>query len=204
MTCSSPDPALHSPGPALRGHGRPAGQPRRALDRQFKRFGLSSPFALSAAVPRAPCRCDRSPVAVPPVLHTTRARTVGRFADVARPLGVDGRSAGGPAVGIVACSSRALRGVTFEWRDESMRDSRPRVAGVIAQEVERVVPGSGPRGEGGLKLVDYTALQAALIEALVELADRVKVALGPTRSRPHVRARARAVALGCGLTARAA
>jgi hypothetical protein len=69
---------------------------------------------------------------------------------------------------------RAIRGVTFEWRDESMRDSRPRVMGVIAQEVEEAFPEAVITDEHGLKLVDYTSLVAALIEAVKELADHVE------------------------------
>jgi t-SNARE complex subunit (syntaxin) len=69
---------------------------------------------------------------------------------------------------------RAIRGVTFEWRDESMRDSRPRVMGVIAQEVEEAFPEAVITDENGLKLVDYTSLTAALIEAVKELAERVE------------------------------
>jgi hypothetical protein len=57
-----------------------------------------------------------------------------------------------------------LRGVTFEWK----KDGTPS-AGVIAQEVERVMPSAVKTNlETGLKSVEYDQLIAPLIEAIKE------------------------------------
>lgn len=57
-----------------------------------------------------------------------------------------------------------MRGVTFEWK----KDGTPS-AGVIAQEVERVMPSAVKTNlETGLKSVEYDQLIAPLIEAIKE------------------------------------
>lgn len=59
---------------------------------------------------------------------------------------------------------RELRGVTFDWKANGKHAS-----GVIAQEVEKVMPHAVKTGHEGTKLVDYLQLIAPLIEAAKEL-----------------------------------
>ena len=54
-----------------------------------------------------------------------------------------------------------LRGVSFNWK----KDGTPS-AGVIAQEVEAVMPQAVQTGANGIKAVDYDQLIAPLIEAV--------------------------------------
>ena len=61
----------------------------------------------------------------------------------------------------------AIRGVTFDWKDGSGS-----TAGVIAQEVEAVLPSIVVQGEH--KAVDYNGLIGLLIEAVKELSAEVK------------------------------
>jgi hypothetical protein len=64
---------------------------------------------------------------------------------------------------------RAIRGVTFRWRDESRGTNQQ--LGVIAQEIERVFPqavSTIPESDG-YKSVSYTALVGPLIEAVKQL-----------------------------------
>ncbi len=60
-----------------------------------------------------------------------------------------------------------LRGVTFDWK----RDGKPG-AGVIAQEVEAILPSAVSELKKGEKSVDYGQLIAPLIEAVKELKSR--------------------------------
>jgi hypothetical protein len=57
-----------------------------------------------------------------------------------------------------------LRGVTFAWK----KDGKPS-AGVIAQEVEKVLPAAVATDEKGIKSVNYDQLIAPLIESVKEL-----------------------------------
>ena len=61
----------------------------------------------------------------------------------------------------------AIRGVTFDWKDGSGS-----TAGIIAQEVEAVMPMLVESGE--IKRVDYNGLVGLLIEAVKELSAEVK------------------------------
>ena len=61
----------------------------------------------------------------------------------------------------------SIRGVTFDWKDGSGS-----TAGVIAQEVEAVLPSIVAHGEH--KAVDYNGLIGLLIEAVKELSAEVK------------------------------
>ena len=61
----------------------------------------------------------------------------------------------------------AIRGVTFDWKDGSGS-----TAGVIAQEVEAVLPSIVVTGEH--KAVDYNGLIGLLVEAVKELSAEVK------------------------------
>jgi hypothetical protein len=67
----------------------------------------------------------------------------------------------------------ALRGVSFEWKRAAEQGAAGRHLGLIAQEVEQVVPEavSYARGEGA---VSYTALVPLLIEAVKELEAEVR------------------------------
>ena len=61
----------------------------------------------------------------------------------------------------------AIRGVTFEWREERQKDfPKGRHIGVIAQEVERVLPELVISDREGYKSVDYPKLSCVLIEAV--------------------------------------
>jgi hypothetical protein len=57
-----------------------------------------------------------------------------------------------------------LRGVTYDWK-ESGKPS----AGIIAQDVEKVLPSAVQTNEDGMKSVEYDQLIAPLIEAVKEL-----------------------------------
>ena len=64
-----------------------------------------------------------------------------------------------------------LRGVTFEWKTElDMKrkfPDKPQI-GVIAQEIESVIPEVVKTNDEGYKLVDYAKLTVVLIEAMKE------------------------------------
>jgi hypothetical protein len=59
-----------------------------------------------------------------------------------------------------------LNGVYFNWKDESMDQSRH--VGLIAQEVEKVLPELVSTDEEGYKSVAYTKTVAVLVEAVKE------------------------------------
>lgn len=62
-----------------------------------------------------------------------------------------------------------LRGVSFHWKDTGLKS-----AGVIAQELEKVIPELVNTDENGNKSVTYIGLIGVLIEAVKELSDKVK------------------------------
>jgi hypothetical protein len=64
-----------------------------------------------------------------------------------------------------------IRGVTYTRTD--LEDKERRYAGVIAQEIEAVLP-EAVRDLGNIKAVDYNATIALLIQAVKELTDKVK------------------------------
>ena len=69
----------------------------------------------------------------------------------------------------------ALRGVTWEWREEAPEEAKQQPGmGVIAQDVEKVFPALVTTDEQGRKQVDYTGLIAPLIEAVKELDNRLR------------------------------
>jgi len=71
----------------------------------------------------------------------------------------------------------SMRGVTYEWRvDEfnEMNFTAGKQIGVIAQEIEEVVPEIVSSNQQGFKSVDYAKLTALLIEAVKELKDENK------------------------------
>lgn len=61
-----------------------------------------------------------------------------------------------------------LRGVEFEWKDTSAKS-----AGVIAQELEKILPHLIETSEDNTKTVNYLGLIGYLIQSNKELADRV-------------------------------
>src|SRR6185295_11748244 len=62
----------------------------------------------------------------------------------------------------------ALRGVSFEWKSDRGRRSARRHLGLIAQEVEKVLPEVVTYSRGG-GAISYTAIVPLLIEAVKEL-----------------------------------
>ena len=65
-----------------------------------------------------------------------------------------------------------IRGVEFDWNDKS--DWEGHDIGVIAQEVEKVVPEIVIERDNGYKAVNYQKLTALLIEAVKELKEEIK------------------------------
>ena len=65
---------------------------------------------------------------------------------------------------------KSLRGVRYEWKDQ---DTAPAEIGMIAQEVEQVVPELVKKTNMGFKGIEYQKLTAILIEAVKDLSARV-------------------------------
>lgn len=65
----------------------------------------------------------------------------------------------------------SIRGVRYEWKDSS-KGTGPQV-GVIAQEVEEVLPELVNTDKQGMKAVNYAGLVAPLIEAVKELSHKI-------------------------------
>ena len=65
-----------------------------------------------------------------------------------------------------------IRGVEFDWNDKS--DYEGHDIGIIAQEVEKVVPEIVIQRDNGYKAVNYQKLTALLIEAVKELKEEIK------------------------------
>ena len=76
----------------------------------------------------------------------------------------------------------AVRGVTFDWKDEIIESKggedgyfvRKKDVGVIAQEIEAVLPEIVATRDNGTKAVRYEKLVALLIEAVKELGSKVE------------------------------
>jgi len=69
-------------------------------------------------------------------------------------------------------SLESIRGVNFEWKKESNKSGEDQ--GLIAQEVEKIIPSAVKKGEDGYLKVDYTKLVPFLLEAVKDLSKRVK------------------------------
>ena len=70
----------------------------------------------------------------------------------------------------------AINGVTFDWIPmEGVHVHSGHDVGVIAQEVEKVLPELVTTRDNGYKAVKYEKLTAVLIQAVKELSERVKV-----------------------------
>lgn len=62
-----------------------------------------------------------------------------------------------------------LRGVTFDWKSDGSSS-----AGVIAQEVEQILPSAVYTDANGMKSVDYDQLIAPMIEAIKEQQEEIE------------------------------
>jgi hypothetical protein len=71
-------------------------------------------------------------------------------------------------------SVNSLNGVTYTYNELSGKDTETVRAGVIAQEVEKVLPQAVYTDENGYKSVSYDSLVPLLIEAIKELTVRVQ------------------------------
>ena len=67
-----------------------------------------------------------------------------------------------------------IRGVEFDWNENSEYQEFGHDIGVIAQEVEKVVPEIVIDRDDGFKAVNYQKLTALLIEAVKELKEEIK------------------------------
>lgn len=63
----------------------------------------------------------------------------------------------------------AMRGVSFKWKHDNSKS-----AGVIAQELEKVMPELVHTNDEGNKSVTYIGIIGVLIEAVKELSDRIE------------------------------
>ena len=76
---------------------------------------------------------------------------------------------------------KKLNGVTFDWKPEWLDKQggedgyfvRKRDVGVIAQDVEKVLPEAVAQRSNGIKAVKYDRLTCLLIEAVKKLQDKV-------------------------------
>jgi hypothetical protein len=71
----------------------------------------------------------------------------------------------------------SLRGVSFDWNKEEhpeMGFSGGKQFGLIAQEVEKVLPELVSEGPGGFKSVDYSKITPILIEAIKEQQNQIE------------------------------
>jgi hypothetical protein len=64
--------------------------------------------------------------------------------------------------------TRQINGVKFEWKENGEKS-----AGVIAQEVEKIMPEIVHENDDGIKTVNYNGLVAVLIEALKEQQEQI-------------------------------
>jgi hypothetical protein len=77
---------------------------------------------------------------------------------------------------------KKLNGVLFNWKDEWIKKQggedgyfvRKKDVGVIAQEVEKVLPEAVAQRKDGIKAVKYDRLTCLLIEAVKVLSDKVE------------------------------
>jgi hypothetical protein len=69
---------------------------------------------------------------------------------------------------------KAISGVTFEWNEKSHKTTGKKDVGVVAQEIEDVLPELVETRTNGYKAVDYQKLTAVLIESVKELTAKVE------------------------------
>jgi len=78
-----------------------------------------------------------------------------------------------------------LEGVSFDWKTEAYADrglSDDKQIGLIAQEVEKVMPELVRTGSDGYKSVSYSKLTALLVEAVKELESQNNTAIEQLKS----------------------
>jgi hypothetical protein len=63
----------------------------------------------------------------------------------------------------------SINGVTFEWNEKSHKETGKKDIGVVAQEIEKILPEVVETRSNGYKAVDYQKLTALLIESVKEL-----------------------------------
>ena len=63
----------------------------------------------------------------------------------------------------------SIRGVTYEWNTEKQKEHEGLDVGVLAQEVEKILPSAVIERENGYKAVNYIKLIPLLIESIKEL-----------------------------------
>jgi len=79
------------------------------------------------------------------------------------------------SIGSAVEKVEAINGVTFDWIPmEGIHVHEGHDVGVIAQEVEKVLPELVTTRDNGYKAVKYEKLTAVLIQAVKELSERVK------------------------------
>ena len=61
-----------------------------------------------------------------------------------------------------------IGGYTFEWNEKSHKETGKKDIGVIAQEVEEILPEIVDTRDNGYKAVDYSKLTALLIQSVKE------------------------------------
>ena len=70
---------------------------------------------------------------------------------------------------------KKINGVKFEWiEDEKFHGNRGKDIGIIAQEIEEILPEIVKTRDSGMKAVRYEKIIPLLIEAIKELSDRLK------------------------------
>jgi hypothetical protein len=69
-----------------------------------------------------------------------------------------------------------LNGVRWEWNDEAKKhfgyDGMS--GGIIAQDLEKIMPWAVGKGPGGYRIVNYNAVTGLLVEAVKELNEKLK------------------------------
>lgn len=66
-----------------------------------------------------------------------------------------------------------LKPVTFDFKDKSVKNSNAKNIGLLAQEVESILPNIVLTDEEGKKLINYTALIPILIDAIKSLQKQI-------------------------------
>jgi hypothetical protein len=67
-----------------------------------------------------------------------------------------------------------INGVSFDWQDPKQRNDQGPQVGVVAQQVESVLPQLVTQDKNGFKSVDYSKLVVPLIEAVKQLNEKVE------------------------------
>lgn len=73
-----------------------------------------------------------------------------------------------PVTGATDIISKLI-GVEFDWKDNGRKS-----AGVVAQDIESIIPHLVDTNENGMKSVNYSGIIAYLIQSIKELNDRIK------------------------------